>query len=79
MRVNNGFAVHCLALLSALGLPRARRMFGGHGLYVDGQFVALILNERLHLKPVAAMSWHRWLDHIGQLGLVVATARRPLA
>ena len=31
-----------------------RRMFGGHGLYVDGLFVAIIAFERLYLKADAA-------------------------
>ena len=41
---------HCLELLSPLGSVRARRMFGGYGLYVDELFVALIAFERLYLK-----------------------------
>ena len=41
---------HCLELLAPLGQPRARRMFGGHGLYVDDVFVAIIAAERLYLK-----------------------------
>jgi DNA transformation protein and related proteins len=41
---------HCLELLSSVGTPSARRMFGGHGLRVDGVFVALIAFERLYLK-----------------------------
>jgi DNA transformation protein and related proteins len=41
---------HCLELLAPLGAVRARRMFGGHGLYVDELFVALIAFERLYLK-----------------------------
>jgi DNA transformation protein and related proteins len=41
---------HCLELLAPLGAVRARRMFGGHGLYVDDLFVALIVFERLYLK-----------------------------
>jgi DNA transformation protein len=41
---------HCLELLSAVGRPRSRRMFGGHGLYVDDLFVALIAFDRLYLK-----------------------------
>ena len=53
MLVNNGFVDHCSELLSALGQPRARRMFGGHGLYVDAQFVALIISEVLYLKADA--------------------------
>ncbi len=41
---------HCVELLSASGAVRARRMFGGWGLYLDELFVALILNEQLYLK-----------------------------
>ena len=44
------FVSHCLELLAPLGVVRARRMFGGHGLYVDDIFVALIADERLYLK-----------------------------
>lgn len=45
-----GLVDHCLELLSSVGTARARRMFGGHGLYVDDVFVALIAGERLYLK-----------------------------
>ena len=41
---------HCLELLAPLGAVRAKRMFGGHGLYIDDQFVAIIAFERLYLK-----------------------------
>jgi DNA transformation protein and related proteins len=41
---------HCLELLAPLGTVRAKRMFGGHGLYIDELFVALIAFERLYLK-----------------------------
>lgn len=44
------FVTHCLELLAPLGATRSRRMFGGHGLYVDDLFVALIAFERLYLK-----------------------------
>jgi len=44
------FVSHCLELLAPLGAVRARRMFGGHGLYLDDVFVALIADERLYLK-----------------------------
>lgn len=46
----DGFVTHCLELLAPLGAARSRRMFGGHGLYVDELFVALIAFERLYLK-----------------------------
>ena len=44
---------HCLELLAPLGAVRARRMFGGHGLYIDDLFVAIIGFERLYLKTDA--------------------------
>ena len=46
----NEFVDHCLELLATLGTARSRRMFGGHGLYVDDVFLALIGAERLYLK-----------------------------
>ncbi len=46
----NEFVTHCLELLAPLGAARSRRMFGGHGLYVDDLFVAIIANDRLYLK-----------------------------
>jgi DNA transformation protein len=45
---------HCLELLAPLGAVRARRMFGGHGLYVDDLFIAIVAFERLYLKVDAA-------------------------
>lgn len=44
------FARYCVELLSSLGPTRSRRMFGGHGFYVDDVFIALIFEERLYLK-----------------------------
>lgn len=41
---------HCLELLAPLGAVRAKRMFGGHGIYCDDLFFALIAGERLYLK-----------------------------
>lgn len=44
------FVGHCLELLAPLGRPRARRMFGGWGLYLDDVFVALVASDQLYLK-----------------------------
>ncbi len=44
------FVAHCLELFGHLGACRARRMFGGHGLYVGEVFIAIIARERLYLK-----------------------------
>lgn len=50
MSTSPEFVAHCLELLSPAGSVRARRMFGGHGIYVDDVFIALISGERLYLK-----------------------------
>jgi DNA transformation protein len=50
MRPRDELVTHCLELLAPLGTPRARRMFGGHGFYVDDLFLAIIAGERLYLK-----------------------------
>jgi len=44
------FAAYCVELLAPLGAARARRMFGGHGLYLDELFVAIVAGEQLYLK-----------------------------
>lgn len=44
------FVNWCVELLSPLGRVRVRRMFGGHGLYVDELFIAIVMAERLYLK-----------------------------
>jgi DNA transformation protein and related proteins len=49
-----GLVDHCLELLAPLGSVRARRMFGGHGVYIDELFVAIVAFERLYLKTDAA-------------------------
>ena len=45
-----GLIAHCTELLSVLGSVRVRRMFGGHGVYADGLFLALIAGDTLYLK-----------------------------
>jgi DNA transformation protein len=50
---DDDFTAHCLELLAPAGRARARRMFGGHGLYVDDLFVALVLGDNLYLKADA--------------------------
>ena len=47
---DSGFVSHCLELLSPLGNATSRRMFGGHGLYIDGLCMALIIRDVLYLK-----------------------------
>ena len=51
--MSSALVEHCLELLAPLGAVRARRMFGGHGLYCDDLFFALIASDRLFLKADA--------------------------
>lgn len=44
------FASYCAELLGAAGGVRVKRLFGGHGLYLEGLFVALIADDVLYLK-----------------------------
>jgi DNA transformation protein len=53
MPTGDAFASYCAELLSPLGPARVKRMFGGHGIYVDGLFVAIVVDETLYLKTDA--------------------------
>lgn len=53
MATKDAFANYCAELLSGLGPVRVRRMFGGHGIYADDQFVAIVVGETLYLKADA--------------------------
>lgn len=44
------FADHVVELMSGMGAVEAKRMFGGHGIYLHGLMFALIIEERLYLK-----------------------------
>ena len=46
----NEFVSHVLDLMQSLGRVRARRMFGGYGIFIDGLMFALIADETLYLK-----------------------------
>lgn len=47
------FAQSACEALAPLGRVASRRMFGGHGLYLDGQVFALIVRDTLYLKTDA--------------------------
>ena len=53
MVVANAWVAHCLELLAPQGRARARRMFGGHGFYIDDLFVGLLADDTLYLKADA--------------------------
>jgi DNA transformation protein len=51
--MDDPFVLHCCELLAAAGPCRARRMFGGWGLSVDGMNLAIIAWDTLFLKTDA--------------------------
>jgi DNA transformation protein len=44
------FVDHVLELARPAGRVDARAMFGGHGIYVDGVIVAIVIDDLLYLK-----------------------------
>jgi DNA transformation protein and related proteins len=50
MANRNEFLDHVLEMLAPLGRVSARAMFGGYGLYCDGLFFAIVLDDVLYLK-----------------------------
>lgn len=55
----DGYVAWCVELLTAIGPVRAKRMFGGHGLYADDVMVGLIAGEQLYMKS-DAQTRERW-------------------
>jgi len=47
------FADFVAEQMASLGAIAVRRMFGGHGLYCDGLFIAIITGDTLYLKADA--------------------------
>ena len=50
MSRNDGYVSYVLELLAPLGCVVARRMFGGHGVYCDELFIAIVQDDTLWLK-----------------------------
>ncbi|HYG69086.1 MAG TPA: TfoX/Sxy family protein [Anaeromyxobacteraceae bacterium] len=50
MANSKDFVDFAVELLSAVGPVEARRMFGGHGVYADGVFFAILDDDELFLK-----------------------------
>ncbi len=48
--ISNSFVLHILDQLAALGNVRARKMFGGFGIYKDGIFFAIIADHIVFFK-----------------------------
>lgn len=50
MATRNDFVNHVGELLAPAGHVVTKRMFGGHGVYLDGLFMAIIVDDALYLK-----------------------------
>lgn len=50
MKKDEGFLDYLHELLEPCGAISTRRMFGGHGVYCDGLFIAIVIDSRLYLK-----------------------------
>jgi DNA transformation protein len=50
MAAKNEFAGFVVESLQALGPVEARRMFGGHGIFLEGLMFGLIADDQLYLK-----------------------------
>lgn len=50
MSSSNDFIDHVRELLTPVGSVAVKRMFGGHGVYLDGLFVAILADDELYLK-----------------------------
>ena len=48
--MNDDFLAYVHELFSGLGAVSTRAMFGGHGVYHDGMFIALVIDDAIHLK-----------------------------
>lgn len=53
MTASSDFIHHVRELLAPTGSVEIKRMFGGHGVYLDGLFMAIIAGDELYLKADA--------------------------
>jgi len=51
--MTNAFLAHLHDLLDDAGVVTTRAMFGGHGVYLDGLIVGIVIDEVLYLKTDA--------------------------
>lgn len=73
--MRHDFVDWCCELLAPLGSVRKHRMFGSHGLYVDGVFIAIVSQERLYLK-VDALTQDRFeAEGCSRLDFTTASGR----
>ncbi len=50
MKKENSFISYLLEMLEGFGTVRAKRMFGGYGIYSDDIFFAIVVDDTLYIK-----------------------------
>ena len=56
--MTDAFLAHLHDLLDPIGEVSTRAMFGGHGVYLDGELVGVVMDEALYLKVDAETRLH---------------------
>jgi DNA transformation protein and related proteins len=50
MARENEFIAYVLELIAPLGAASSRSMFGGYGIYIDSQIIAIVIDDTLYFK-----------------------------
>jgi len=56
--MTDAFLAHLHDLLDPIGQVTTRAMFGGHGVYIDGELIGVVMEEALYLKVDSETSLH---------------------
>ncbi|BDU17418.1 TfoX/Sxy family protein [Lysobacter auxotrophicus] len=56
--MTDAFLAHLHDLLDPAGEVSTRAMFGGHGVYLDGELIGVVMEEALYLKVDAETRLH---------------------
>lgn len=70
------FLAHLHDLLDDAGTVATRAMFGGHGVYLDGVIVGIVIDEALYLKTDAATRAR--FEAAGSAPFVYTGQRKPI-
>lgn len=70
------FIAHVHDLLGSMGKVATRAMFGGHGVYLDGVMIGVIMEDALYLKVDAETQLH--FEAVGSQPYVYLGQREPI-
>ncbi|HEY5803706.1 MAG TPA: TfoX/Sxy family protein [Lysobacter sp.] len=74
--MSDALIAHLHDLLDGLGSVTTRGMFGGHGVYLDGALIGVVIDEGLYLKVDAETRLH--FEAAGSEPYVYLGQRRPI-